>query len=620
MGQTERRLSAIMLVDIAGYSTLMEREESRTFARLQSLREQVVNPKVAEFGGRVIKTTGDGFLAEFPSPTAALGCGITIQRVNFAQESTRDEAERFHLRIGINLGDIIIDGDDVSGDGVNIAARLEPLAPPDGLCVSGAVRDQVREDLGVVLEDLGDQQVKNISRPIRAYRINLANAPLAKPTRAKDNSGKTWIAVLASIALVVFIALAGLLYWRQTNKTSTPPLSLVVLPFQSVSHDPDQEAFADALTADLTNALAHFSGSFVISSNTALTYKGKSIDVRQIGRELGVRYALEGNIQKLGDAVRVDAQLINAETGGQIWADQFNGDLTRLADLHDEVEGRVARSLNVAVVEEGRRSERQPDNRDAVGLTLQGRAIFLRPLSAQGVTEARKLFDQALEISPNHPQALIGRAFADIADDLWFHGTLPLDKAEQWLARAMEIEPDNVEAKNAAALLYSAKGDYDRAAFFSDQVIAIDPSFPASYAILSRARMAQGRAIEAIPLEEKAIRLSPRDPYVDLWYRDLGYAYLLLGKDEEAVHWMEKAVVLNDKVFSYHRDLASAYAVTGRMDAAHKELEAVARLFPDFTIAKAIALQRRVMGSNETYLKQVDHVIAGLRLAGLPES
>jgi adenylate cyclase len=223
LAQAERRLSAIMLADIAGYSTLMEREESRTFARLQSLREQTVNPKVAEFGGRVIKTTGDGFLAEFPSPTAALGCGITIQRLNFAQESTRDEAERFHLRIGINLGDIIIDGDDVSGDGVNIAARLEPLAPPDGLCVSGAVRDQVREDLGVVLEDLGDQQVKNISRPIRAYRINLANAPLAKPTRAKDNSGKTWIAALASIGLVVFIALAGLLYWRQTNKTSTPP-------------------------------------------------------------------------------------------------------------------------------------------------------------------------------------------------------------------------------------------------------------------------------------------------------------------------------------------------------------------------------------------------------------
>jgi adenylate cyclase len=305
LAQTERRLAAIMLADIAGYGALMERDEARTFGRIQALREQVINPKVAEFGGRIIKTTGDGFLAEFPSATAALGCGITIQRVNFAQEANKDEAERFHLRIGINLGDIIVDGDDVSGDGVNVAARLEPLAPLDGICVSGAVRDQVREDLGVVLEDLGEQQVKNISRPIRAYRINLANVPLAKPARRARPSRKPWIAALASAALVVLLAVSGLLYWNKTNKPTTPPLSLVVLPFQSVSHDPEQDAFADALTADLTNALGHISGSFVISSNTALTYKGKSIDVRQIGRELSVRYALEGNVQKLGDTVSI---------------------------------------------------------------------------------------------------------------------------------------------------------------------------------------------------------------------------------------------------------------------------------------------------------------------------
>ncbi len=170
-----------MLADIAGYSALMEREETRTFARLHALREQIVNPKVAEYGGRIVKTTGDGFLAEFPSATAALGCAITIQRMNFAQEANKDEAERFHLRIGVNVGDIIVDGEDVSGDGVNVAARLEPLAPPDGVCVSGAVRDQVREDLGVVLEDIGEQHVKNISRPIRAFRINLANVPVARP-------------------------------------------------------------------------------------------------------------------------------------------------------------------------------------------------------------------------------------------------------------------------------------------------------------------------------------------------------------------------------------------------------------------------------------------------------
>jgi TolB-like protein len=294
-------------------------------------------------------------------------------------------------------------------------------------------------------------------------RINLANVPLAKPARRGRWSGKPWIAAAASVALVVLIVVGGLLYWNQTNKPSTPPLSLVVLPFQSVSHDPAHDAFADGLTEDLTNALGHIPGSFVISSRTALTYKGRSVDVRQIGRELGVRYALEGNIQKLGDTVRVGAQLINAETGGQIWADQFNGDITRLVDLHDEVKGRVAHSLKLALVaEEGRRSQRQADNRDAVGLTLQARAILARGLSPQGNAEARKLYDQALEISPDYLRALVGRAYTDIAQDMFFHGTIPLDKAEQILARAMEIEPDNAQAKHVAAVLYMAKGDNNR--------------------------------------------------------------------------------------------------------------------------------------------------------------
>jgi len=609
-----------MLADIAGYSALMERDEARTFSRVRALREQLVNPKVAEFGGRVIKTTGDGFLAEFPSATAALGCGVAIQRANFSQEATKDEPERLRLGIGINLGDIISDGDDVSGDGVNIAARLEPLAPLDGICVSGAVRDQVREDLGVVLEDLGEQQVKNISRPIRAYRINLANVPVPKTARKAQTSWRPWIAAAASVALVVLLVAGGLLYWRATDRPKSRPFSLVVLPLQSASHDADQDAFADVLTADLTNALGQFPGSFVISSGTALTYKGKSIDVRQIGRELGVRYALEGSVQKLGNNVRVDAQLINTETGGQMWAEQFNGDITRLADLHDEVKWRFARSLDIVIAaEEGRRSQQQPDNPDAVGLYLQAHAILNRPLSVQGFADARKLLDQALDISPDYPQALVDRAWTDSGEDMFFHGTIPLDKAEQRLARARELAPDDIWARHHTSTLYLAKGDNDRAAFFAEQAIAIDPSFPYAYNILGLTRIAQGRAIETIPLLQTAIRLGPRDPFVDTSYRGLGYAYLLLGRDEEAVPWLEKAVATNDKVWTYHKDLASAYALTSRLDAAHKELEAAILLFPGLTIAKVIAFQRH-FSTNDVYLKQIDHANAGLKLAGLPEN
>jgi TolB-like protein/class 3 adenylate cyclase/Tfp pilus assembly protein PilF len=616
----ERRLAAIVLADIAGYSALMEREETRTFARLRALREELINPKVAEFGGRIVKTTGDGFLAEFPSATSALGCAIAIQRQNFAQESTRDEAERFRLRIGVNLGDIIRDGEDVSGDGVNVAARLEPLAPPDGICVSGAVRDQLREDLGVVLEDLGEQHVKNIARPIRAYRINLANTPVGKsPRRAKPRSPR-WAAVGASLALAIVLAAGALLVWSQFSRPTRPPLSLVVLPFNTVSHDPEQDAFADGLTEDLTNALGHEPGSFVISSNTALTYKGKPIDVRQIGRELGVRYALEGNIQRLGDSVRVGAQLINAETGGQMWADQFDGDVTRLAALQDDVRARVARSMDLALVaDEGRRSQSQPDNRDAVGLTYQGRAITSKGLSADNLNEGRKLFDRALEISPDYAQALIDRAWTDIAEDTFFHGAISLDKAEQWLERAREIAPDNVWGQHQTAALFLAKGDYDRAALFAERAIALNPSFSYAYSTLGFAKIAQGKAADTIPLFERAIRLGPRDPFIDVFYRGLGTAYLLSGKDADSIPWLEKAIATNDKVWLYHRDLASAYALGGRVDAARREVEAMTRLYPGLTMAKIISGSRR-FSSNEAFLKQCEHIYAGLRVAGLPET
>ena len=608
-----------MMADIAGYSALMERDESRTFAHLQALREQVIGPKVGEFGGRVIKTTGDGFLAEFPSATAALGCGITIQRTNIALEANKDEAERFHLRIGVNLGDIIRDGDDVSGDGVNVAARLEPLAPLDGICVSGAVRDQVREDLGVVLEDLGDQQVKNISRPIRAYRINLANAPVAKPARATRVTWRRWIPATATVALVLLLAGGRLAYWLNSGKPSAPPFSLVVLPFQSVSHGPDQEAFADGLTSDLTNVLGHISGSFVISNSTALAYKGRPVDVRQIGRELGVRYALEGSLHKIGDNVSVDAQLINAETGGQIWADQFNGDVTRLADLHDEVKYRVARSLDLTILtEEGRRSQRQPDNRDAVALTFQGRAVVMRGLSPDGIVESRKLFDQALQASPDYPEALVFRAMVDLQDVGFFRADIPLDNAEQRLTRALELEPSDLMANMTSAWLYLLKGDLDKSASFAERTIAIDPNHPNAYVILNDVRKGQGRAEEAIPLLEKAFRLSPHEPFLDAWYRELGAAYLLLGKDEEAVRWLEKAVATNDKVWTYHAALAGAYALTGHLDAAHRELAIVDRLSAGITITKYLGGFRR-LSSNATFLKQLDHFVVGLKLAGMPE-
>jgi TolB-like protein/Flp pilus assembly protein TadD len=402
-----------------------------------------------------------------------------------------------------------------------------------------------------------------------------------------------------------------------TGQATPPPFSVVVLPFQSVAHDPRQEAFADGLTEDLTNVLGHISGSFVIASSTARTYKGKPIDVRQIGRDLGVRYALEGTVLTLDDNVRVDAQLIDAETGGQMWADQFNGDITKLPDLNDDVRNRIVRALDLKLLtEEGRRSERQPDNRDAVALTFQGRGVVMRGTSPQGVAEARKLFDQALAASPDYAPALVFRAYTDIEDVLFFGVSISLDTAEQRLLRALEKEPDDLMANNMAALLYTTKGDVEKAASYAEKTIAIDPNYPNAYTILGAIRRGQGRAEESIALNEKAIRLSPRDPFVDLFYRDLGLTYLFLGREREAVPWLEKAVATNDRVWLHHAFLASAYALIGRMDAAHKEIEVVERLSPGQTIARRVAAMNRY-SANETYRKQVDHVVSGLRAAGM---
>jgi len=283
------------------------------------------------------------------------------------------------------------------------------------------------------------------------------------------------------------------------------------------------------------------------------------------------------------------------------------------------VKWQFARSLDIAITAEGGRSGRQPDNADAVGFLLQSHAILNRPLSAQGFAEARKFLDQALAISPDLPQALVDRAWTDVGEDIFFHGTIPLDKAEQWLARARELAPDNIWAKLHTSILYQTKGDIDRSAFFAEQAIAVDPSFSNAYGVLAIDRWLQGRANEAIPLLDRSIRLGPRDPFVDTWYRGLGFVDLLLGKDRDAVPWLEKAVATNDKVWGYHVSLASAYALTGRLDAAHKEIDAAVRLFPGLTIEKVVASQRK-FNPTETYLKQFDHMVDGLRLAGLQES
>jgi adenylate cyclase len=340
-----RRLAAILAADVAGYSRLMGVDEEGTHERLKAHLREFVDPKIKGHRGRIVKNTGDGMLAEFSSVVDAVRCAAEIQRAMVDRDADAAEDRRIKLRIGINLGDIIVDSDDIFGDGVNVAARLEALAEPGGICISRVVRDQIRDKLSYAFEDMGEQSIKNIARPVRVYAMSVAAVAALSP-----------IAAAAEVGTPV------------TSPTA-PRLSIVVLPFTNLSSDPEQEYFADGITDDLTTDLSRISGSFVIARNTAFTYKGKSVDARQIGRELGVRYVLEGSVRRAGDQVRVNVQLISAESGAHLWADRFDTERANLAEAQDAITGRLARTLNLELVQAAARRIDQeravdPDARD----------------------------------------------------------------------------------------------------------------------------------------------------------------------------------------------------------------------------------------------------------------
>jgi TolB-like protein/class 3 adenylate cyclase len=389
-----RRLAAILAADVAGYSRLMGADEEGTLERLKAHRRQLIDPKIAEHRGRIVKTTGDGLLVEFPSVVDAVRCAAEVQRGMLDREPELPDEQRIRWRIGINLGDVIAEGGDIFGDGVNIAARLEALAEPGGICFSGTVRDQIRDKLPYPLDDRGEQEVKNIARPVRVYALRpeaIAELPAMGSRVAAWGRRRTIRVAIAgaAVAAVVVSAVSAWWFWPALKPSPTPAiaattsiarplaaprLSMVVLPFANLSNDPDQQYFADGITDDLTTALSRIAHSFVISRNTAFTYRSKPVDTKEIGRELGVRYVLEGSVRRSGSKVRVNAQLIDAETDAHLWAEQFDGDMSDLFALQNEIASRIAVALQqeLVAVEVARPAE----NPDALEYLLRGRAAY----------------------------------------------------------------------------------------------------------------------------------------------------------------------------------------------------------------------------------------------------
>jgi adenylate cyclase len=617
-----RRLSAILAADVVGYSRLMEQDETGTYERLRACREQLIEPEVARHQGRIFKLMGDGLLAEFASVVEAVECAAAVQRAVAERNAGLAENCRLNLRMGINLGDVIVEGEDRHGDGVNIAARLQQLAEPGGIAVSRTVVDHVKHKLSLCFESLGEQRVKNITEPVGVYRLMAAQSAqrLSFPKKIMRYARRR---LRLCAAAMLFVAGVGAAAWYLNTRghQAIHRLSIVVLPFTNLGTDPEQEYFADAITNDLTTDLSRIEDSFVIAANTARTYKGRKLDAKQVGRELNVRYLLDGSLRRTENQVRINAQLIDTETGAAIWSDRFDGDWTMSMQLQDEITGRLARRLDLEITnEESRRSQSErPNNPDAVDLAMRAWSVLNQPYSPEQLIRSRELFEQALRSEPELAKALVGLSQTLAIEVNYQWSSAPaeqLERADDAVGRVLSRFPNDATAHFVKGEILRAGGkDFAAAIGEYEAAILINPSLAPAYASLGNAKIRAGRAGEAFAPLQTAVRLSPRDPLLNNWYFNICHAYSHLSQDDAAIEWCRRSVALSPFWISYV-DLASAYAWTGRNTEAQGAVIELRKLMPNYTVDRWAHTR---FSDNPVFLSQFQRIIEGLRKAGLPE-
>jgi TolB-like protein/class 3 adenylate cyclase/Flp pilus assembly protein TadD len=594
-----RRLAAILAADVAGYSRLMGADEEGTHERLKAHHRELVDPKIGEHSGRIVKTAGDGMLAEFPSVVDAVRCAAELQRAITDREAAMPEDRRIRFRIGINLGDVIVAGDDIFGDGVNVAARLEALAEPGGICISRMVRDQIRDKLAYAFEDLGEQSVKNIARPVRVYALRPeAIADLPAPSLPPSPP--------------IF------------QPAVAPRLSIVVLPFANLGNDPDQQYFADGITEDLTTDLSRIAGMFVISRNTAFTYKDKRVDTKQIGRELGVRYILEGSVRRSGNQVRVNAQLIDAGIDAHLWAERFDYDASDLFTLQDKVTNRIAITLNLELI--GAEAAQPTEDPEALDYILRGRATQFRPNSPDLFAETVSLYERALTLDPGSAEAqtqLANTLVARVIDLMSDSAAADLSRAEELVNQALAAKPRHAKAHVVKGRILRAWNRWDEAILEFETGLALDRNEVWALHFLAQCKLLTGSIEDAIGLEQQAIRLSPREPRIGWWYMVIGTAHLLQSRTDDAIVWLEKARSNLPAAVDVRSRLAAAYALRGETERAAAEPgEARKRsggdLFSSIACLKAGGVYSGWGVPTTRALFEATY-LTGLRLAGMPE-
>jgi adenylate cyclase len=623
----KRKLTAILSADVKGYSRLMGEDEEATVRTITAHRK-VITSVIEKYRGRVVDSPGDNILAEFVSVVDAVQSGVEIQEVIRAKNAELPDERKMEFRIGINLGDVIQEGERIYGDGVNIAARVEGLADPGGICISGSAYEQIENKLALGYDYIGEHTVKNIVKPIRVYKVPTGPETLQKVTEEKGPA-PGWQKAAVAVVVALLVVAGGVALWKSSRSPTSPqvetasvekmayPLpdkpSIAVLPFSNLSGDPEQEYFSDGLTEEIISALGSVPKLFVIARNSTFTYKGKPVKVQQVAEELGVRYVLEGSVRKSGDKVRITAQLVDALNGHHLWAKRYDRNISDIFAVQDDLTKEIITAMQVKLTEgeEIKAAAKGTNNLEAYLKYLQANELINR-LNIESNASGKQLAEEAIALDPEYAWAYYVLARTNMID-VWLRASKSpkqsLGKAMELLQKAIILDDTFAEAHGRLGFLYSMTRKHDKGVAEAEKAVALSPNSAIAHFLLGKTLFFAGRCEESIPEYKKAIRLNPIPPHNYLWSLGLSYAYM--GQYEEAIPWCEKAVRQAPNSLLDRMMMTVVYSLSGRDEEARAEAAEVLRIQPKFTLEK---FKKKLTYKRE---EDTEKFISALRKAGL---